>query len=73
MLTAGMIKEDDMRRKFIGSHILLMKKDVHASVRFDSRIYSYVMGFEGRNFSDRLENLILDHAELSDRSLDLLH
>lgn len=31
----------------------------------DDRIYEYVMRQDGKNFSDKLENLVLDYARLT--------
>lgn len=60
-------------RKFIGSHIVDFKREVHVSVRLDHRIYKYIMSFDGNNFSDSLENLVIDHAKLTDRTYHVMY
>lgn len=63
----------NIMRKFIGSHIVDFKREVHVSVRLDHRIYKYIMSVEGNNFSDSLENLIIDHAKLTDRTYYVMY
>lgn len=59
-------------RKFVGNHIINFKKSVHVSVRLDRGIYEYIMSVEGVNFSDSLENLVIDHAKLTGRINDII-
>ena len=59
-------------RKLIGSHIVNFKKSVHMSVRLDCSIYEYIMSIDGNNFSDSLQNLVIDHAKLTGRSFDII-
>lgn len=52
-------------RKYLGHSFHLVNRDIHKSVRMDDRIYEYVMRQDGKNFSDKLENLVLDYARLT--------
>lgn len=55
-----------MRRKHVpGANFCFFDRDVHKSIRMDSGIYNYIMQWNGKNFSDKLENLVLDHARLT--------
>lgn len=40
-------------------------KKIQKSVRFRYFVYEYVMKFNGKNFSDKLENIIIEHARLT--------
>lgn len=59
-------------RKLLGSHLVNFKKNVHVSVRLDRGIYEYIMSIDGNNFSDSLENLVIDHAKLTSRLFDII-
>lgn len=48
-------------------------RNVHKSVRMGDRIYKYIMRFEGSDFADKLENLVIHHARLTNMSADLIH
>lgn len=48
-------------------------RDIQKSVRLDSRVYRYIMQFEGSDFTDKLENLVIDHARLTGKSEELIH
>lgn len=48
------------------------KRDVHKSVRMDDRIYRYIMKTDGSCFADKLENLVIEHAGLTDCVSDLV-
>ncbi len=60
-------------RKVIGSHIVNFRKNVHVSVRLDRGIYEYIMSIDGNNFSDSLENLVIDHGKLTGRQSDIIY
>lgn len=60
-----------MRRwKDVGGVIIRPNRDIHKSLRMDSRAYNYIMQHEGNGFSDKLENLIIEHARLTGREED---
>lgn len=40
-------------------------REIQKSVRMDNDIFGYIMQIEGKHFSDRMENLVLDHARLT--------
>lgn len=46
-------------KKVNGYSIGNCKKMIQKSVRFNSYIYDYIMGYYGNNFSDKLENLVI--------------
>lgn len=50
--------------KYIGHCFHVMNRKIHKSVRMDDRIHKYIMQQDGRNFSDKLENLVIDYARL---------
>ncbi len=52
-------------------YVVKYRRDVQKSVRLDARIYGYIMQSDGRNFTDKLENLVINHAELTGRLSDL--
>lgn len=56
-------------RKYIGNRVINFIKNVHVSVRLDDRIYKYIMSVDGKNFSDKLENLVIEHAEISGKCI----
>ena len=60
-----------MKRKFIGSFDVRFNRNVQKSIRMDDSIYEYIMAFYGSNFSDKLENLVVDHAKLTDHLKDI--
>lgn len=64
-----------MRRnkKIFGSYYVNFKRDVHKSLRLDSRVYRYIMQIDGSDFADSLENLVIQHARLIGRSEELIH
>lgn len=64
-----------MRRekRVFGIHYSYFKRDIHKSIRLDSRIFRYIMETEGSDFADKLENLVIDHARFTNRSSDLLN
>lgn len=49
------------------------RRDIQKSVRLDSRVCRYIMQFKGSDFADKLENLVIDHAELTGKSEELIH
>lgn len=63
-----------MRRSkwIVGNHYLFLKRDIHKSIRLDSRIYEYIMRVDGSDLADKLENLVIDHAQLTGKAYDLL-
>lgn len=56
-----------------GNRYVSFKRDVHKSVRLDSRIFRYIMQTGGSGFADSLENLVIEHARFTGRSSDLLN
>lgn len=47
------------------NHFLIGKsKNIQKSVRFHPLVYEYIMSYRGDNFSDKLENIVVDHATL---------
>lgn len=58
-------------RKYVDGYVVNYKREVHKSIRLDDRIYKYIMQLSGENFSDKLENLVIDHAKLTDRLMDV--
>lgn len=40
-------------------------KNIQKSVRFHPLVYEYIMSYRGDNFSDKLENIVVDHATLN--------
>lgn len=64
-----------MRRSknVFGNHYVNFKRNIHKSIRLDSRIFRYIMQAEGPDFADKLENLIIDHSRLTNRLSDLLN
>lgn len=58
-------------RKYVDGYVVNYKREVHKSIRLDDRIYNYIMQLSGENFSDKLENLVIDHAKLTDRLMDV--
>lgn len=55
-----------MRRyKYINNMAIGGLKKIQKSVRFRYFVYEYVMKFNGKNFSDKLENIIIEHARLT--------
>lgn len=57
-----------MLRTFQGFILDFQYKSVQKSVRFRPVIYDYIMTFPGKNFSEKLENLIVEH-ENQDQSV----
>lgn len=51
--------------KFVGNIGICGLKGIQKSVRFHSFVYQYIMNFHGKNFSDKLENIIIEHANLT--------
>lgn len=43
-------------------------KEIHKSLRMTEQVYNYVMQQDGDNFSDKLANLVIDHARLTGRA-----
>lgn len=43
-------------------------KEIHKSVRMTEQVYSYIMQQDGANFSDKLADLVMDHARLTGRA-----
>lgn len=43
-------------------------KEIHKSIRMTEKVYNYVMQQDGDNFSDKLANLVMDHARLTGRA-----
>lgn len=54
-----------MKRKYVGGCYHIMNRQIQKSIRMDSRIYNYIMHQDGQNFSDKLENLVLNHVRLT--------
>lgn len=52
----------------VGNRCSFFKRDIHKSVRLDERVYRYIMECKGNDFPDKLENLVIDHAQLTGRS-----
>lgn len=61
------------RNKLVGVYTVNFKRDIQKSVRLDSRIYRYIMQSEGSDFTEKLENLVIDHAGFTDKLSDLIH
>ena len=40
-------------------------KNIQKSVRFHPLVYEYIMSYRGDNFSDKLENIVVDHATVN--------
>lgn len=59
-------------RKYVGGYIVRYGREIHKSIRMDGRVYNYIMQSDGRDFSDRLENLVIGHAGLTDRLMDVI-
>lgn len=57
-----------MLRTFQGFILDFQYKSVQKSVRLRPVIYDYIMTFPGKNFSEKLENLIVEH-ENQDQSV----
>ncbi|MCX4323796.1 MAG: hypothetical protein OSJ59_12620 [Lachnospiraceae bacterium] len=53
-----------MKKKYIDGCFRIMNRRIQKSVRMDSRIYDYIMQQDGQNFSDKLENLVIDYSRL---------
>lgn len=53
--------------KYIKNRYLGKSKSIQKSVRFHSLVYEYIKAFEGKNFSDKLENIIIEHANHNDK------
>lgn len=43
-----------------------MKKVIQKSIRLSDRVFTYIEGYRGDNFNQRLENYILDTEERRD-------
>lgn len=54
-------------RKYIKNRCLGKFKSIQKSVRFNSLVYEYIEAFEGKNFSDKLENIIIEYANHNDK------
>lgn len=55
-----------MKMKHVpGVGFCYFNREIQKSVRMDNDIFVYIMQIEGKNFSDRLENFVLDHARLT--------
>ena len=54
-----------MKKKYIDGCFRIMNRRIQKSVRLYDRIYRYIMQHDGKNFSDKLENLVLDHVRLT--------
>lgn len=61
-----------VRKHVPGRAVCAFNRDIQKSVRMDSGIYSYIMQQKGKNFSDKLENLVIDHARLTGRLEDIM-
>lgn len=53
-----------MRRRRING-LYFPAKEIHKSIRMTEQVYSYIMQQDGDNFSDKLANLVIDHARLT--------
>ena len=51
--------------RFNGHLIDIESKSIQKSVRFRQSIYDYIMAFPGKNFSDKLENLVIEYENRS--------
>ena len=60
-----------MRKILWKRYVVKYEREIHKSVRMDERIYNYIMQFDGRNFTDKLENLVINHAELTGHLADV--
>lgn len=49
-----------------GIYKSIYRRNVSKSVRLPKDIYDIVMNYEGKNFSDKLINLIFDYKEFHD-------
>lgn len=56
-----------MRRRRLNG-LYVPAKEIHKSIRMTEQIYSYIMQLDGANFSDKLANLVMDHARLTGRA-----
>ncbi len=62
-----------MKRKHVpGVGFCYFNREIQKSVRMDKDIYAYIMQIEGKHFSDRPENLVLDHARLTGHLDDII-
>lgn len=64
-------KEDKMRKFVDGAGLCIFDRKIQKSIRMDRDIYYYIMQISGKNFSDSLENLVLDHARLTGHLKDV--
>ncbi len=62
-----------MNRKYFGNFVIDFKRNIHKSIRLDERIYRYVMSMDGDDFTKKFENLVIDHAKMTDRVSDIIH
>lgn len=53
-----------MRRRRLNG-LCVPAKEIHKSVRMTEESYNYIMQQDGANFSDKLANLVMDHARLT--------
>ncbi len=60
-----------MKEKCIDGCFRVIRRNIQKSIRLDDRIYGYIMQQDGQNFSDKLENLVIDHARLTGRRWDV--
>ncbi len=51
--------------RFKGFCIGFQSKSIQKSVRFRPVIYDYIMTFPGKNFFDKLENLVIEYGNRS--------
>lgn len=56
-----------MRRRRLNG-LCVPAKEIHKSIRMTEQVYSYIMQQDGANFSDKLANLVMDHARLISRA-----
>lgn len=63
---------NDMKRKYVGDCTHIMNRKIQKSIRMDSRIYKYIMQQDGQNFSDKFENLVIEHARLTGCERDII-
>lgn len=62
-----------MKRRCLGNYIVTFRREIHKSIRLDERIYRYVMNMDGDDFTKKFENLVIDHAKMTDRVSDIIH
>lgn len=62
-----------MQKRCFGSHIVTFRREIHKSIRLDKRIYRYVMSMDGDDFTKKFENLVIDHAKMTDRISDIIY